>query len=52
MKKCAQGIFACPEGGATLAAFCRLREQNWIGEQERVVLFNTGSGHKYAHLWA
>ncbi|MGD9316123.1 MAG: threonine synthase [Anaerolineae bacterium] len=46
-----QGIFACPEGGATLAAFQRLRSQGWIGDDETVVLFNTGSGLKYAHLW-
>jgi threonine synthase len=46
-----QGIFVCPEGGATLAAFQRLRDQGWIGDEEKVVLFNTGSGLKYAHLW-
>lgn len=47
-----QGIFACPEGGATLAVFQHLRSQGWIGDDETVVLFNTGSGLKYAHLWA
>jgi threonine synthase len=47
-----QGIFCCPEGGATLAAFQDLRSQGWIGGDETVVLFNTGSGLKYAHLWA
>ena len=47
-----QGIFACPEGGAVLAAFERLRQQGWIKEEDTVVLFNTGSGHKYEHLWA
>jgi threonine synthase len=46
-----QGIFAAPEGGATLAAFLRLRESGWIDDGDTVVLFNTGSGHKYAHLW-
>jgi threonine synthase len=46
-----QGIFACPEGGATLSAFQVLRDQGWIADDERVVLFNTGSGLKYAHLW-
>ena len=46
-----QGIFASPEGGATLAAFQKLRESDWIKEDETVVLFNTGSGHKYSHLW-
>jgi len=47
-----QGLFVCPEGGATLAAFHHLRDQGWIGDDETVVLFNTGSGLKYAHLWA
>jgi threonine synthase len=47
-----QGLFACPEGGATLAAFHRLRRQGWIEEGECVVLFNTGSGLKYSHLFA
>jgi len=46
-----EGIFAAPEGGATLAAFERLRASGWIGDGDRVVLFNTGSGYKYAHLW-
>ena len=47
----AEGIFICPEGGATLAAFRRLRQQSWIRDDETVVLFNTGSGLKYVHLW-
>jgi threonine synthase len=46
-----EGIFAAPEGGATVSAFRRLREGGWIEDGERVVLFNTGSGHKYSHLW-
>ena len=46
-----EGIFCCPEGGATLVAFKYLRQQDWIRESETVVLFNTASGIKYAHLW-
>ena len=46
-----QGILVCPEGGAPLAAFQRLRRQGWIKDGETVVLFNTGSGLKYSHLW-
>jgi threonine synthase len=46
-----QGLFACPEGGATLAAFQHLRRQGWIEEDASVVLFNTGSGLKYSHLF-
>lgn len=41
------GIFPAPEGGATLAALLKLKEQQWVGEDEKVVLFNTGSGFKY-----
>ncbi|MDI9549916.1 MAG: threonine synthase, partial [Chloroflexota bacterium] len=46
------GIFAAPEGAACLAAQMRLLEEGWIGRDETVVLFNTGTGLKYAHLWA
>jgi threonine synthase len=45
-----EGIFACPEGAATVAALQHLRRQGWIESHERVVLFNTGSGLKYADL--
>jgi threonine synthase len=46
-----QGMWPAPEGGATVAAFLRLRKEGWIKDGEKVVLFNTGSGHKYSHLW-
>ena len=42
-----EGLFACPEGAATLAAAKKLREANWLKEDERVVLLNTGTGLKY-----
>ena len=42
-----EGIFAAPEGAATLAALKILVQKNWIARDERVVLFNTGSGLKY-----
>jgi threonine synthase len=42
-----EGIDACPEGGATLAALLRLKDADAIGTDERVVLFNTGTGLKY-----
>jgi threonine synthase len=47
-----EGILAAPEGGATVAAFNALRTRGWIRDDERVVLFNTGSALSYAHLWA
>lgn len=46
-----EGNFACPEGGATLAALRRLRASGEVGARERVVVFNTGSGLKYLEAW-
>ncbi len=43
----ATGIFAAPEGGATLAAAQILRDRGFIQPNDSVVLFNTGSGLKY-----
>jgi threonine synthase len=43
----AEGIFAAPEGAATLAALKELIKQKWVQPDERIVLFNTGSGLKY-----
>ena len=45
----AEGIFAAPEGAATLAALKHLLAQKWIKSDEKVVLFNTGSGLKYVN---
>jgi threonine synthase len=42
-----EGIFAAPEGGATLAALVKLREAGAVADDERIVLFNTGTGLKY-----
>lgn len=42
-----EGIFAAPEGAATLAGLQALRAAGWIEPHETVVLFNTGSGLKY-----
>ncbi len=46
-----QGMFVSPETGATVAALRKLKEQSWLDADERIVLFNTGSGYKYSHLW-
>lgn len=42
-----EGIFAAPEGGALLVALKKLFARGEVGKDERVVLFNTGSGVKY-----
>ena len=43
-----EGMLVCPEGGAALAATAKLRRDGWIKKGQRVVVFNTGSGLKYA----
>ena len=45
------GIWPAPEGGATLAALLRLKNAGWVRDGESVVLFNTGNGAKYSHIW-
>ncbi|HEY4661676.1 MAG TPA: threonine synthase [Terriglobales bacterium] len=47
-----EGIFAAPEGAASLAAYCKLLKSSEktpavLSEKDRVVLFNTGTGLKY-----
>ena len=42
-----EGIFAAPEGAASLAAYRKLRERGFFEADDSVVLFNTGSGLKY-----
>lgn len=42
-----EGVFAAPEGAATLAAVKSLLADGWLGRDEKVVLFNTGTGLKY-----
>jgi threonine synthase len=46
-----EGIFAAPEGAATVVAARKLAATGWIQPQESVVLFNTGCGYKYAEAW-
>jgi threonine synthase len=43
----AEGIFAAPEGAASLVAYRKLRASGFFSAEDRVVLFNTGSGLKY-----
>jgi threonine synthase len=48
----ATGLMVAPEGAATLAALHELLREGKIERDERVVLFNTGSGLKYLEAWA
>jgi threonine synthase len=47
----ALGNFVCPEAGAVWAAAKHLAETKWIKPDERIVLYNTGTGLKYLHLF-
>ena len=42
-----EGIFAAPEGAATLAGAVKLRAFGWLDPGSRIVLYNTGTGLKY-----
>jgi threonine synthase len=42
-----EGIFAAPEGAASLAAYRKLRASSFFAADDKVVLFNTGTGLKY-----
>ena len=42
-----EGIFAAPEGAASLVAYRKLRANGFFKPEDAVVLFNTGSGLKY-----
>ena len=43
-----EGFLLCPEGAAAVAGAAKLRRDGWIGETDEVVVFNTGTGLKYA----
>ena len=45
------GVLPSPEAAACLVAQQALLDQGWIGREESVVLFNTGTGLKYPHLF-
>ena len=43
----AEGLHLGPEGAATYAAYVRALDQGRVGKDQRVVLFNCGTGLKY-----
>ena len=42
-----EGLLVCPEGAATYAGLRKLLINRKIGNEERIILFNTGIGTKY-----
>jgi threonine synthase len=47
-----EGLFLSPEGAAATAAYDDLITRGWLSPEDRVVIFNTGSGLKYADVTA
>ena len=47
-----EGLFLSPEGAAATAAYDHLIETGWLSPEDRVVIFNTGAGLKYADVTA
>ncbi len=45
-----EGVFAAPEGAASLVAYRKLRASNFLSADDTVVLFNTGSAYKYLDM--
>ena len=45
-----EGVFAAPEGGATLAAMHKLQATGEISPQDRIILLVTGNAHKYLDM--
>ncbi len=48
----AEGIFAAPEGAACVAALRKLLASGFLSPEERIVIYNTGSGLKYLEAYA
>jgi threonine synthase len=46
------GIFACPEGAACVAALRKLLASGFLKQDERIVLYNTGAGLKYLEAYS
>jgi threonine synthase len=47
-----EGIFVAPEGGACVAALRKLLANGFLKAEERIVIYNTGSGLKYLEAYS
>ncbi len=47
-----EGIYAAPEGAASVAALAKLLACGFLKPSDRIVLYNTGSGLKYPEAYA
>jgi len=47
-----EGLFVAPEGGACIAALIELRHSGFLKRNDRILIYNTGSGYKYIDVWS
>jgi threonine synthase len=47
-----EGLFVAPEGAACVAALQRLLQTGFLKPEEKIVIYNTGSGLKYVENYA
>jgi threonine synthase len=47
----AEGLFVAPEGAACVSALEKLLALGFLGEDEEIVIYNTGTGLKYLEAW-
>src|SRR5216684_4631784 len=47
-----EGLFVAPEGGACVAALKKLRDSQFLRKNDRILIYNTGSGYKYIDVWS
>ena len=47
-----EGIFAAPEGGACIAAVRHLLHSGFLDADEKIAIYNTGSGLKYLEAYS
>jgi len=47
-----EGIFVAPEGGACVAALKKLLANGFLNADDRIVIYNTGSGLKYLEAFS
>ena len=47
-----EGMFVAPEGAACVAALAKLLENGFLKPQEKIVIYNTGSGLKYLEAYS
>jgi len=47
-----EGIFPAPEGGACVAALKKLLSTGFLKPEERIVIYNTGTGLKYLEAYS